>query len=178
DTRTRGVDLVGTYTIPFAASSLDLTASYGYSKTEITHAIEQPQALADIGSTQTILGRDEIGRLEDSFPKDKIILSGTWKLQHWDFNLAATRYGDFTVRNSASAARDQTYDASWVVDASASFKPSTNWTLTLGADNLLDQYPDKTANLVNSTYGMLPYSNYSPYGFNGAYVYARINYRW
>ncbi|CTP86472.1 putative TonB dependent receptor protein [Xanthomonas translucens pv. poae] len=178
DTRTRGVDLVGTYTIPFAASSLDLTASYGYSKTEITHAVEQPQALADIGSTQTILGRDEIGRLEDSFPKDKIILSGTWKLQHWDLNLAATRYGDFTVRNSASAARDQTYAASWVVDASASFKPSDNWTLTLGADNLLDQYPDKTANLINATYGVLPYSNYSPYGFNGAYVYGRINYRW
>ncbi|WP_369943599.1 TonB-dependent receptor plug domain-containing protein [Xanthomonas medicagonis] len=178
DTRTRGVDLVGTYSIPFAASSLELTASYGYSKTEVTHAITQPQALVDIGSTQTTLGRDEIGRLEDSFPKDKIILSGTWKLQHWDFNLAATRYGDFTVRNSASAARDQTYDANWVVDASASFKPSSNWTLTLGADNLLDQYPDKTTNLVNSTYGMLPYSNYSPYGFNGAYVYGRINYRW
>ncbi|MBN6152141.1 TonB-dependent receptor [Xanthomonas sp. AmX2] len=178
DTRTRGVDLVGTYTIPFAASALDLTASYGYSKTEITRAVEQPQALADIGSTQTILGRDEVGRLEDSFPKDKIILSGTWKLQHWDFNLAATRYGDFTVRNSASAARDQTYDANWVVDASASFKPSGNWTLTLGADNLLDEYPDKTTNLINSTYGMLPYSNYSPYGFNGAYVYGRINYRW
>jgi iron complex outermembrane receptor protein len=178
DTRTRGVDLVGTYTIPFAASSLDLTASYGYSKTEITHAVEQPQALADIGSTQTILGRDEIGRLEDSFPKDKIVLSGTWKLQHWDLNLAATRYGDFTVRNSASAARDQTYAASWVVDASASFKPNDNWTLTLGADNLLDQYPDKTANLINATYGVLPYSNYSPYGFNGAYVYGRINYRW
>jgi iron complex outermembrane receptor protein len=178
DTRTRGVDLVGTYTIPFAASSLDLTASYGYSKTEIIHAVEQPQALADIGSTQTILGRDEIGRLEDSFPKDKIVLSGTWKLQHWDLNLAATRYGDFTVRNSASAARDQTYAASWVVDASASFKPNDNWTLTLGVDNLLDQYPDKTANLINATYGVLPYSNYSPYGFNGAYVYGRINYRW
>ncbi|MEE7547017.1 TonB-dependent receptor [Xanthomonas sp. Kuri4-1] len=178
DTRTRGVDLVGTYTIPFAASSLDLTASYGYSTTEITHAVEQPQALIDIGSTQTILGRDEIGRLEDSFPKDKIILSGTWKLAHWDFNLAATRYGDFTVRNSATAARDQTYDASWVVDASASFKPSENWTLTVGADNLLDEYPDKTTNLINSTYGMLPYSNYSPYGFNGAYVYGRIAYRW
>ncbi|WP_017908967.1 TonB-dependent receptor plug domain-containing protein [Xanthomonas sp. SHU 199] len=178
DTRTRGVDVVGIYSIPLAASTLDLTASYGYSKTDITHAVTQPQALAAIGSTQTTLGRDEIGRLEDSYPKDKLILSGTWKLPKWDLSLAATRYGEFTVRNSATAARDQTYGADWVVDASASFKPSTNWTLTLGADNVFDQYPDKTANLINSTYGMLPYSNYSPYGFNGAYVYGRINYRW
>jgi len=178
DTRTRGVDLVATYTLPFAASSLDLTASYGYAKTEITDAVSQPAALAAIGSTQTILGRDEIGRLEDSFPKDKAILSATWKLQHWDFNLAATRYGDFTVRNAASAARDQTYGAKWIVDASASFKPSENWTLSLGADNLLDEYPDRTENLANSTFGMLPYSNYSPFGFNGAYVYGRIRYTW
>ncbi|MET0550938.1 MAG: TonB-dependent receptor [Xanthomonas sp.] len=178
DTRTRGVDVVGTYSIPFAASTLDLTASYGYSKTDITHAVTQPQALVAIGSTQTTLGRDEIGRLEDSYPKDKLILSGTWKLPKWDLSLAATRYGEFTVRNSATATRDQTYGADWVVDASASFKPSANWTLTLGADNVFDQYPDKTANLINSTYGMLPYSNYSPYGFNGAYVYGRINYRW
>ncbi len=178
DTRTRGVDLVGTYTLPFTASSLDLTASYGYSKTEITHAVEQPQGLIDIGSTQTILGRDEIGRLEDSFPKSKVILSGSWKLAHWDFNLAATRYGSFISRNSATADRDQTYDAKWVIDTSIDYKPSENWTLTLGADNLLDEYPDETTNLVNATYGVFPYSNYSPFGFNGAYVYGRINYRW
>jgi iron complex outermembrane receptor protein len=82
------------------------------------------------------------------------------------------------VRNSATALRDQTYDASWVLDASASYKPSENWTLTLGADNILDEYPDRTVDLQNSTWGMLPYSNYSPYGFNGAYVYGRISYKW
>ena len=45
-------------------------------------------------------------------------------------------------------------------------------------DNLLDTYPERTADLQNSTWGMLPYSNYSPFGFNGAYVYARAAYRW
>ncbi|MFT4256430.1 MAG: TonB-dependent receptor [Pseudoxanthomonas sp.] len=178
DTRTRGIDLVGTYTVPFAASSLDLTASYGYSKTEITHAIEQPQALIDIGSSQTILGRDEIGRLENSYPRDKAILGGVWKLPQWDFSLTATRYGKFEVLNSATAARDQSYDAAWLVDASASYKPSANWTLTLGADNLFDHYPEKASNPLNSTYGQLPYSSYSPYGFNGAYVYGRARYTW
>ena len=35
-----------------------------------------------------------------------------------------------------------------------------------------------THTLQNSTFGMLPYSNYSPFGFNGAYVYGRIKYTW
>ena len=178
DTRTRGVDAVSSYTIPFTASNLELTAAYSYNETEVKKFIASPAVFGSLGITQSLIGRDEIGRIEDSFPRDKAIVSGTWRSDRWELGLSATRYGSFTVRNSATAARDQTYDASWVVDASASFKPSENWKLTLGADNLLDQYPDRTADLQNSTWGMLPYSNYSPYGFNGAYVYGRISYTW
>jgi len=178
DTRTRGVDVVSSYTVPFSASSLELTAAYSYNETEVKKFTASPAAFAALGITQSLIGRDEIGRIEDSFPRDKAILSGTWRSDRWELGLAATRHGSFTVRNSASAARDQTYDAKWIVDASASFKPSENWKLTVGADNLLDEYPDRVENLVNSTYGMMPYSNYSPFGFNGAYVYGRISYRW
>ncbi|MNV15717.1 Colicin I receptor precursor [compost metagenome] len=178
DTRTRGVDAVSSYSIPFSASTLELTAAYSYNETEVKKFIASPPVFGTLGITQSLIGRDEIGRIEDSYPRDKTILSGTWRSDHWDLNLAATRYGSFTVRNSATALRDQTYDASWVLDASVSYKPSDNWTLTVGADNLLDEYPDRTVDLQNSTWGMLPYSNYSPYGFNGAYVYGRITYKW
>ncbi|WP_269791949.1 TonB-dependent receptor [Stenotrophomonas sp. Iso1] len=178
DTRTRGVDAVSSYTLPFAASSLELTAAYSYNETEVKKFMGSPAVFGTLGITQSLIGRDEIGRIEDSFPRDKAILSGTWRSDRWELGLAATRYGSFTVRNSATATRDQTYDAKWVLDASASFKPSEQWKLTLGADNLLDEYPDRTTDLQNSTWGMLPYSNYSPFGFNGAYVYGRISYTW
>ncbi len=178
DTRTRGVDAVASYTVPFSASSLELTAAYSYNETEVKKYIASPAVFGALGLTQSLIGRDEVGRIEDSYPRDKTILSGTWRSDHWDLSLAATRYGEFTVRNSATPTRDQTYGDSWVLDASVSYKPSANWALTLGADNILDEYPDRTVDLQNSTWGMLPYSNYSPYGFNGAYVYGRITYKW
>ncbi|WP_313455415.1 TonB-dependent receptor [Stenotrophomonas sp.] len=178
DTRTRGVDAVASYTVPFSASSLELTAAYSYNETEVKKYIASPAVFGTLGLTQSLIGRDEVGRIEDSYPRDKTILSGTWRSDHWDLSLAATRYGEFTVRNSATPTRDQTYGDSWVLDASVSYKPSANWALTLGADNILDEYPDRTVDLQNSTWGMLPYSNYSPYGFNGAYVYGRITYKW
>ena len=178
DTRTRGVDAVASYTVPFSASSLELTAAYSYNDTEVKKYIASPAVFGTLGLTQSLIGRDEVGRIEDSYPRDKTILSGTWRSDHWDLSLAATRYGEFTVRNSATPTRDQTYGDSWVLDASVSYKPSANWALTLGADNILDEYPDRTVDLQNSTWGMLPYSNYSPYGFNGAYVYGRITYKW
>lgn len=178
DTRTRGVDAVASYTVPLAASTLELTAAYSYNDTEVKDTSGSPPVFASLGIDQSLIGRDEIGRIEDSFPHDKTIVSGTWRADHWELGLAATRHGSFTVRNSATAARDQTYDATWVLDASASYRPSERWTLTLGADNVLDTYPDRTVDAQNSTWGMLPYSNYSPFGFNGAYVYGRVRYTW
>jgi iron complex outermembrane receptor protein len=177
DTRTRGVDVVGSYTVPFAASALDLTASYSYGKTEVTQLDASPGALTDLGITTALVARDEIGRLEDSFPKDKAIIGGTWHSDHWSLSLTGTRYGSVTVRNSTTPANDQTYDAKWLVDMAASYKPTKQWTLTLGADNVLDTYPNENR-YENSTSGVFPYSNYSPFGFNGAYAYGRIAYTW
>ncbi len=178
DTRTEGVDVVATYTVPLAASSLALTASYSYNETEITHRDDSPAVFQALGITTPLVGRDELGRIEEGFPRDKGILGATWTGQYWTLGVNATRYGRFTVRNSASAARDQAYDEQWVVDVSASYRPDASWTLTLGADNVTDSYPDRQVNELNSTYGLFPYSNYSPAGFNGAYVYGRIAYRW
>ncbi|KAF1686008.1 TonB-dependent receptor [Pseudoxanthomonas broegbernensis] len=178
DTTTEGVDVVATYTVPLAASSLALTASYSYNDTEITRAADSPAVFADLGITTSLIGRDELGRIEESFPKDKGILGAAWTSDRWTLGVNATRYGDFTVRNAAGTARDQRYGEQWVVDVSASFRPSAAWTVTLGADNVTDSYPDRQVNELNSTYGVFPYSNYSPAGFNGAYVYGRIAYRW
>ena len=47
----------------------------------------------------------------------------------------------------------------------------------MGVDNVADTYPEKTI-FVNSTFGQIPYSLQSPFGFNGAYVYGRVAYTW
>ncbi len=57
---------------------------------------------------------------------------------------------------------------------------------TLGADNLFDQYPDRLpinralptppGGIVNlNGTNALAFSRYSPYGFNGRFVYARMS---
>ena len=51
------------------------------------------------------------------------------------------------------------------------------WRFTLGADNVLNEYPDENS-FANSTNGQFPYSNLSPFGFNGAFVYGRVAYKW
>jgi iron complex outermembrane receptor protein len=175
DTRSRGVDVVGSYRWQLAASSFDLTASYSYAKTEVTHVAPNPAELTANGLNLERIDRTERGRIEEGFPRDKFLVNGTWNAEHWALALGATRYGEYSTRPT-SAVNDQTFGAKWVVDASASYKVD-GWTLTVGADNLLNEYPDEN-NFANSTSGQFPYSNLSPFGFNGAYVYGKIGYRW
>ena len=61
--------------------------------------------------------------------------------------------------------------------------------LTLGVDNLFDQYPDRVPNAraiptppggvanLNAT-NALGFSRYSPYGFNGRFYFARMSFNW
>ena len=179
DTRTRGVDVIAQYTVPLANSSLALTAGYNYNKTEIQRIAPNPPELTSLGANLFRVGRDEQGRIEEGYPRDKTTLTAAWNLARWDFTFGATRYGEFTTRVSETGnpVNDQTYGAKWILDASTSYRPSENWTLTLGADNLLDEYPDRTI-FPNSNSGQFPYSSQSPGGFNGAYVYGRVAYKW
>ena len=50
-------------------------------------------------------------------------------------------------------------------------------TLALGADNLFDVYPRQVPPNLNTT-GAGPFSSFSPFGFNGRFVYGRMSVRW
>ena len=177
DTETRGVDLVGTYRWSFDAGNLDFTAGYNYSKTEITRVAPNPPELTSGGLNLNRSGRVEQGRFTVGAPRDKVFLGGNWNSDHWNIALGATRYGEFTVLfDPATANRDQTFGEEWTLDLSATYKRN-GWEYTIGGDNILDAYPDEVI-LANSTGGQVPYSASSPFGFNGAFVYGKVGYRW
>ena len=62
----------------------------------------------------------------------------------------------------------------FTVDAEISYALTEKVTFILGGQNILDEYPDE--NLSAGSVGNL-YSQYSPFGFNGAFWYARAKYR-
>jgi iron complex outermembrane recepter protein len=73
------------------------------------------------------------------------------------------------------------YPARWVTDASLSYTLARKYTLTAGADNLLDTYPERAPALVSPLGFPMPpaqvnsYDASSPFGFNGRYVYGRLS---
>ena len=175
DTRTRGIDIVGSYNWDLAHGSFDLTAGYNYSQTDITRIAPNPVELQTGGLNLERIDRAERGRIEAGFPRDKFVLNGSWKLQDWTFLAGTTRYGSFETTPNV-AANDQTYDARWLLDLAATYHLD-RWSFTLGGDNVLNEYPEENI-FGNSTSGQFPYNSASPFGFNGAYMYARVGYKW
>jgi iron complex outermembrane receptor protein len=180
DTKTKGVDVIGTYRWNIGEDGrFDLIAGYNYNKTTAERIAPNPAALAAIDPAAVRIGRVEVGRLTVGAPRDKFQLGGVYNTGGWTFGANVTRYGEFSVlfgNNPADTSRDQTFDPQWTLDLSGSYALG-NWDFTIGADNVLDSYPDEVL-FANSTNGQLPYSASSPNGFNGAYVYGRIGYKW
>lgn len=184
DTRTRGADLVATWRLDAGPGTLDLSASANYNRTEITHIDETSAELAALGF-QTI-GRAEKGRITKGSPRDKYVLGADYRLGNWDFNANLTRYGEVTTYSSSKGSDgkylDQTFGAEWITNLAVSYRHG-GWTYTVGGDNVFDVYPDKVrrenwGNPTSADSGLYLYSSYSPFGFNGAYVYAKAGYKW
>ena len=177
DTTTTGIDIIGTYTSKLAASTIDWTLGYNYNKTEIDRVALNPATLAAIDPTALRFGRVELARFEVGSPRDKLLLGGIWKTGGWSLGVNSTRYGEFTILNSRlDGLLDQTFGAKWLLDLSASYALQ-NWEFTVGGDNVTDEYPDEVI-YQNSTNGQLVYPSQSPFGFNGAYLYGRVAYKW
>ena len=184
-TRTRGVDVVASYLADFGdAGTLNTTLSANYNQNIVANVKPNPAVLTNLGVDFTRLNRQDIkGYLANSTPRSKLILSEDYNVGNWGFTGTLTRYGRYTnyvsslaSYNPATGVVDQTFTPKWVLDLAANYRVN-NWMFTLGADDALNTYPD-TSIANNTNHGTLPYSTFSPFGYNGAYVYGKVRYSW
>ena len=174
DTSTRGVDLVSTWQQAWgAAGKTDFTLAYNHNRNSIRHVDDNPAVLTANGLT--LIDRVTLARATVSSPESKLVLSADHQLGPWSARLATSRYGSVIVRQS-SAALDQTFGAAWLLDTSLGWT-GTAWSANVGVDNLTNRYPDHVI-AGNAVGGILQYSSFSPFGFNGRTYYAKAAYRW
>jgi iron complex outermembrane receptor protein len=178
DTKTRGIDFVASYRGDLGnAGTLLTTFSANYNKNEVTRVRPNPSVLDALGTTFHRLDRRDIkGLLADTTPRSKFILSEQYDVGQWGVTGSVTRYGRYTAYNATNPLLDQTFTPKWILDLAVNYHLD-KWTFTVGADDALDTYPNRVI-AGNSNNGTLPYSVYAPFGYNGAYVYGKVAYRW
>ncbi|AZE30400.1 TonB-dependent receptor plug domain-containing protein [Pseudomonas chlororaphis] len=177
DTSTDGVDLVANYRYRLDNGiRWNSTLGYNYNHTKVTDVKANPAILDQLGVNLVRVDRRErIGLLGDTTPQHKLSLANDFNYGNWALHSNLVRYGEFTSYQ-ADKVNDQTFSAAWLLDLAVDYKLQ-NWLFTLGGDNVTDKYPEKV-NAYASSGGNLAYSTFSPYGYSGAFYYAKVAYSW
>lgn len=170
DSETEGVDVVLTKAFAFGdGSSLLLNAGVNYTTSEIS----------DIKDARAVNREREI-EIKEFNPDIRGSLSLDYRRGQWGALLRASYYGEWTdaVANATPTASsfDQTFGAEWLLDVELRYDVNDSWTLAVGADNVLNEYPDKDARPGQQSSGLV-YPQFSPFGFSGGFWYGRVTAR-
>lgn len=180
DTETLGVDVVLSYKTELGGGTFGATLVGNVNDMEISKVNNGNL------DEQTFFGERDKAFLLASAPDSKFGLNLTYVLDKWNFALSGTHFSevellDFQVfedpadyggfDNLITAATD-TYGAKFVADVALGYKLSDGLKLSLGANNLLNVYPDQQDDWTEAG----GYWDSVQMGFGGAYYYTRLDF--
>jgi iron complex outermembrane receptor protein len=172
NTETQGVDLVASYSLPdMGIGDIDVTFGMNLSETDVTAVPEIPVLSALPPPAPVLFGRANTLAFEQGTPADKETLSVDWSLGQFGATIRAISYGE-VIQPDNNPAFDHVMGRNTILDIEARFNVNDALTLSAGADNVFDEYPEPFPFALNST-GNTPFSNYSPYGYSGRFVYVK-----
>ncbi len=201
DTRTRGVEAVTTYKVNIAeGQNLTLTVAGTYSKTDVLRQRATPAQII-AGATAAnqqikLLGQTATELIEVAQPRVKILGSANYAWDKLNVGVRGSYFGNVKAFSTGLSGADsnvacdaanrcvQTFRGKMLTDVTLSYAFTDTLTLTVGANNLFDVYPDKWKNTRSGAVGQAasysdgqtPYTrNASQFGFNGSYYFITAN---
>ena len=131
DTETSGVDLVANYVFDNAYGVTTLSAAFNRNKTRITNR-------GDFISDQ-----DQFNR-ENSQPKFRGNVSARHAWNSFDVAARVHYYGEYTRGENGALTNVQKFGREMFVDLEGTWNFDQNYSFTLGAQNLFDNFPDRS----------------------------------
>ncbi|RKS96709.1 TonB-dependent receptor plug domain-containing protein [Chryseobacterium defluvii] len=175
DTRTKGVDVILSYSDNLGSGKLTATLAGNYNEMEIT----------DVHTSERLAGKEEIylsprerAFILASAPKTKINLNLNYKINKFNANLQLVRFDKVTLIGYGGADDYQIYNPKVTTDISFGYEFSKSLNLTIGSKNVFNRYPTLQVNHVsdgNTESGGI----FDPVqmGFSGRQAFARLNFK-
>ena len=169
-TTTQGLDLIST----LAVGRTTMSAVFNYTDT----------ALKNIQSS--VIDDFRIATLEEGLPNTRWNFAVNHAADRWRLTTRVSYFGAYWDSEDGRNATDlghvtapwlyAPYSGKALLDVEVGIPFGEGVELAIGAENLLNTYPDVNpygAFSVGNQYGQ-----FSPFGFNGAYYYTRVSYGW
>ena len=175
NTRTEGVDVTGTYRLGIGRGALNLDGTFNWTQNRIASLGPLPPALEGTGVTALFdpFYEGGLNAMTRERPKWRTTLTAHYATSAWSFLARGTSYGEY--RSSLygyTQESAQTYPSRTIMDAEAGYKFRL-FGVALGARNLFDTYPGFMK--PDNSFFIFPYPSASPFGFNGRYIYTRVD---
>ena len=194
--RTRGVDLMANYTSSLGGmGDLDLTLTGNYNANKVLSINALPSALysSTINPGLTaLIDTGSVVELEHSTPKFRATLNAFWAWGKFSLNARESYYSSVYSLETARSGPDAgdlikvPVKRSFLTDLEAGYQILKPVKISIGANNLFNKHPTerskefiRDAELANGErgYSTSKYPTFSPYGINGGYYYARLNFK-
>ena len=188
DTKTEGVDIVADYNTDAWGGALDLTALLHWNKTNVNKRHSDSTVL----SPSVLFDDTQVTLVEQGQPGAKHVLQAFWHRNAWELTLRENYFGSVSGEGFTPGLKE-TWGGKWLTDVAVGYNFSDNLRLTIGANNVFDVYPDKwDAGIIdpaNPQFGVSPQTNVfpalgfvygwetMPFGMNGGYYYAKLDFK-
>ncbi|PXX24905.1 TonB-dependent receptor domain-containing protein [Arenibacter sp. ARW7G5Y1] len=178
DTESKGLDVVVTHKTDLGANwrlKSDLAGTF--SKTKKVGDINASDVLRNAGLIDTYFPEDSRVYLEEAVPRTKINLSNSLTSDKFIIFLRNVYFGEVTEATT-TLANQQVFGTKLVTDLSVGYKATDALTFTIGANNLLDIYPDRAKDeFGNRSDGRFDWSRRAQqFGIGGRFLFARVNF--
>lgn len=170
NTTTTGVDLVASYTLRAGRNKLEFVLAGNYNKNKVGNKLNIPSALK--GQEDIFFGPVERSIIETYSPRTKGSFTVNHRIGKFTNMLRFTYFGKVT-RNGYPFGELQEHKGKVVTDLSVSYAFTRKLSATIGANNLLNVYPDKQV-YANSYFGVFKYAPVQM-GANGTYFFGRLS---
>ena len=181
NTKSRGIDVVLNSNWKIKKATLLVMFAANFNRTHLFGEIKTAENLTpDSLNTNSLFNRSEKTRMEKGQPRDKIILSLNYKTGRFGFLLGNTHFGKtelVSITHPNDTTRDESFSSKILTDISINYTPKKWLTITVGANNVFDVYPDRLQDYRNTENGIFIYSqDASPFGLNGGYYFVNMSF--
>lgn len=174
DTETRGVDIVATYSTEIGSGNTDFVLSFNHTETEVVRIGTYTDV--DTGEVLPLFDGERIVEQERGLPQTRWNFSANHLVGDWRF-LGRLNHnsGYYGTDNNVFVGDNMS------LDLEMGYTYNENITVTLGAQNATDEYPDQIFGTLNGEPHLgsgsgAQYDQNSPLGFGGGFYYLRFRY--
>ncbi|QDG37826.1 TonB-dependent receptor [Alteromonas mediterranea] len=158
DTTTEGVDVVANYAMEMMGGETKFSLAYNWTSTEVDRASEN---ISDF----------RIRMLEDNLPAVRYSATANHTNGDWRFLARLNYYGSIFEDHLDSALPIDKVGSEFTVDLEVAYNFTEELTVTVGAKNAFDEYPDENTQYAGIAGSLYPTT--SPIGINGGFYYLR-----